>query len=912
MADTSGFSEPTQPLEKTTEGMDNDNVTAVWESLKDPGQVRLFDEIDKLRNMGVEQQVALPQLIVCGDTSAGKSSVLEAISTVPFPRKDTVCTRFAIEISLRSCPDIGASATIRPSPHNTDETRKRALERFVKTGCELSEVSELIEQAAQVIGLSESMAFSDDVLELHMFGSNLPSLTLVDLPGIIHTSKNPGDLTKVHNMVEHYMRKPRSVILAVIAASNDVVNQVVVEKAKKHDPNGDRTMGIITKLDTLPANSGSRAEYLRIARNEKDGFRFRLGWHVLRNAGPDDLAQDGFDRDDAEATFFARPLFNSLLPDTKGIKSLRKRLSKVLFEQICRELPNLIEELNAKLQQCRTALAQLGDARDSKEQQKKFLHNIASQYRDRTTRALEGNYSHGMHLDLNSDMDPKRLRAIVQTHIQAFADDMEEHGHSHNISTDSSPPKNDPKMTFVSPFVRSEQVAPSGPINITRSAFIETVVLKVLEHNQGWELQGLFNPLLVGPIFRQYSKPWENIAKDFIFKILTSVEDYLAVTLSDISDRDVEMRLQEFVFEDAMRSRKEAVELKLQELLVPFRKRPPATRNRLLGSRVKQLKARRAEQAESVDTDAETPKIAAGEELLDWMLAHYRIARDVFVDNVIALAVESCLLGDLEDVLSTDRVEDMTPEDVDRLVGESEETRRKRSFETERLKLLSAALEICKRHDKRYSRLPRSSLSPPATDHPNLASGNMQARDQSKVDFQDKSGSVNDWLKPPSPNPTQGGHRRNRSDDHARSASDAAASSESRPSTARNIFNAEPPASQGPQLLSFSGQSYMFPNLPTPLSQFRPPSAKASGSTSPSTNTSLGSKNLPLLQKDSPSSSSRTPRVRIPNLGPMRDEQTTSTSPAAAQSTQGKSLFAHASVENTFSSAGPGMTQDRQ
>ena len=70
-------------------------------SLRSAEQIQLLDLVDSLCAEGLSEFTALPQLIVCGDQSSGKSSLLEAISGVPFPRKDNLCTRFATEVILR-------------------------------------------------------------------------------------------------------------------------------------------------------------------------------------------------------------------------------------------------------------------------------------------------------------------------------------------------------------------------------------------------------------------------------------------------------------------------------------------------------------------------------------------------------------------------------------------------------------------------------------------------------------------------------------------------------------------------------------------------------------------------------------------------------------------------------------------
>src|SRR5271155_3922699 len=67
----------------------------------------ILNVIDQLRSEGISKYINLPQLIVCGGQSSGKSSVLEAISGLAFPTKDNVCTRFATELILRRAPEIG-------------------------------------------------------------------------------------------------------------------------------------------------------------------------------------------------------------------------------------------------------------------------------------------------------------------------------------------------------------------------------------------------------------------------------------------------------------------------------------------------------------------------------------------------------------------------------------------------------------------------------------------------------------------------------------------------------------------------------------------------------------------------------------------------------------------------------------
>lgn len=93
----------------------------------------LLDKIDKLRDLGVHEFVALPQLVVVGDQSSGKSSVLEALMDVPFPRSDKLCTRFATNIIFRSSLKTSTTVSIIPGSSRSPEEKEklRAFKREI-------------------------------------------------------------------------------------------------------------------------------------------------------------------------------------------------------------------------------------------------------------------------------------------------------------------------------------------------------------------------------------------------------------------------------------------------------------------------------------------------------------------------------------------------------------------------------------------------------------------------------------------------------------------------------------------------------------------------------------------------------------------------------------------------------------
>jgi hypothetical protein len=103
-----------------------DSLLEVVESIEFGDEEReIMDEVDRLREAGVDQLVELPQIVVVGDQSAGKSSVLEALTEVDFPRASTKCTRFATQIKLRHSNDKSFSANIIPDSSCTPAEKER-------------------------------------------------------------------------------------------------------------------------------------------------------------------------------------------------------------------------------------------------------------------------------------------------------------------------------------------------------------------------------------------------------------------------------------------------------------------------------------------------------------------------------------------------------------------------------------------------------------------------------------------------------------------------------------------------------------------------------------------------------------------------------------------------------------------
>src|ERR1700748_1397779 len=124
------------------------------DSFLSEGQLELLNDIDKFRQHGLAN---LPQIVVCGDTSSGKSSVLEALSGIPFPIDSTICTRFATEIALRYSSDatVTGEALISPGPRSSDSHRAHVAS-FKKTITSLQAIPDILREAQKAMGVSDA------------------------------------------------------------------------------------------------------------------------------------------------------------------------------------------------------------------------------------------------------------------------------------------------------------------------------------------------------------------------------------------------------------------------------------------------------------------------------------------------------------------------------------------------------------------------------------------------------------------------------------------------------------------------------------------------------------------------------------------------------------------------------------
>lgn len=691
--------------------------TEIINGLCSKDQLDLLDSVDRLRSQGIDHYVSLPQIIVCGDQSSGKSSVLEAISGVSFPIKGNLCTRFPTELILRKSKHVGVSVSIVPH-QSRNEAERESLGNFRESLDGFGALPDLIEKAKTAMAIGPFGAFARDLLRIEISGPDRPHLTIVDLPGLIHSEtkqQSTSDVELVQEVVKSYMKEPRSIILAVVSAKNDYANQIVLKLARAADKNGTRTLGVITKPDVLIPGSDSEAMYVSLARNLE--VEFRLGWHVLKNMDSETGKWSLAKRDETEQQFFEDGIWATLPQSILGISLLRERLSKLLFTQIAAELPSLVNEIELKSSACRAQLQKLGQPRASLDEQRLYLLTLSSLSQSLTKAAVDGTYNDPFFGDAKTDAGyQKRIRAVVQNLNQSFAEVMSVGGHSYAIR---GPVEGENRSTG----------RRLGVVFITREKYLDRIE-ELMKRTRGRELPGTFNPMIISDLFLEQSKSWEILARSHIEKVARAVKTFLKHLISHIADASTYNTLFQALIEPALHTIVEDLKAKTTELLAPHQRGHPITYNHYFTETVQNVRRERSradftriiQNFFGVDSLEEPAQLGfpqsrdfrpllealmkrsepdmnryACSEALDCMQAYYKVALKRFIDDIAIEAIEFQLISKLSDILSPVGVTFLTADKVADIAGESDKSRELRSQLTGQLQVLEQGFETCKR-----------------------------------------------------------------------------------------------------------------------------------------------------------------------------------------------------------------------
>ncbi|XP_014856408.1 PREDICTED: dynamin-1 isoform X2 [Poecilia mexicana] len=284
---------------------------------------------DAFSAIGQNANLDLPQIAVVGGQSAGKSSVLENFVGKDFlPRGSGIVTRRPLVLQLMNSPTEYAEFLHCKGKKFTD----------------FDEVRQEIEaETDRITGANKGI--SPVPINLRVYSPHVLNLTLVDLPGMtkVPVGDQPADIeAQIRDMLLQFVTKENCLMLAVSPANSDLANSDALKIAKEVDPQGMRTIGVITKLDLM--DEGTDAKDIL----ENKLLPLRRGYIGVVNRSQKDI--DG--KKDINAAMAAERKFFLTHP---AYRHLAERmgtpyLQKVLNQQLTNHIRDTLPGLRAKLQ----------------------------------------------------------------------------------------------------------------------------------------------------------------------------------------------------------------------------------------------------------------------------------------------------------------------------------------------------------------------------------------------------------------------------------------------------------------------------------------------------------------------------------------------------------------------------------
>lgn len=338
--------------------------------------IPVINKLQEVFNTVGADIIQLPQIVVVGTQSSGKSSVLESlVGRDLLPRGTGIVTRRPLVLQLVNI----SPEELRKASGDDDETAAwknygqpykgidaeewgKFLHTKNKIYTEFSEIRQEIENETERVS-GANKGISDEPIHLRIFSPHVVNLTLVDLPGVtkVPVGDQPRDIElQIKDLILRYIGNPNSIILSVTAANTDMATSESLKIAREADPEGRRTLAVITKLDLMDA--GTDAMDVLMGRV----IPVKLGIIGIVNRSQLDINNKKPVADALKDEYgFLQKKYPSLA-NRNGTKYLAKTLNRLLMHHIRDCLPELKTRINVLAAQYQSLLNSYGEPVEDK------------------------------------------------------------------------------------------------------------------------------------------------------------------------------------------------------------------------------------------------------------------------------------------------------------------------------------------------------------------------------------------------------------------------------------------------------------------------------------------------------------------------------------------------------------------
>ncbi|TLD31034.1 hypothetical protein PspLS_02595 [Pyricularia sp. CBS 133598] len=363
--------------------------------ISDPALITLVNKLqDVFATVGVTNPIDLPQIVVVGSQSSGKSSVLENIVGRDFlPRGSGIVTRRPLVLQLHNRPASQSNGVNNEEISGGTDKHANADEwgEFLHiTGQKFYDFNKIRDEITRETEakVGRNAGISPQPINLRIYSPNVLTLTLVDLPGLtkVPVGDQPRDIEKqIREMVMKYISKPNAIILAVTPANSDLANSDGLKMAREVDPEGQRTIGVLTKVDLM--DDGTDVVDILAGRI----IPLRLGYVPVVNRGQRDIdnkkpIQAALEN---EKNFFDNHKAYRNKSSYCGTPYLARKLNLILMMHIKQTLPDIKARISSSLQKYSAELETLGPSilGDSTNIVLKVITDFSGEWKD----VLDGN-----------------------------------------------------------------------------------------------------------------------------------------------------------------------------------------------------------------------------------------------------------------------------------------------------------------------------------------------------------------------------------------------------------------------------------------------------------------------------------------------------------------------------------------